>query len=334
MSAYYNEHDPAAARWLRELIHERLIPAGDVDERSIRDVSASDLRGYVQCHFFAGIGVWAYALRQAGWEDDRPVGTGSCPCQPFSAAGKGKGFEDPRHLWPDFYRIIRDAHDQGQRWAYCILGEQAPTAGAWIDLVRSDMEALGHAFGSPDIPAAGFGGAHIRQRFYWVADANYTERWTDLAPRNVGDWPNAGRVESPSDLAECGEIGGLGDADGEQQGTIPRLSIWQEPVAVRGGEACWVDDAYGGKRWNGHLQSGGQHGLVTTDGGACDWLLCTDGDARPVEPGTFPLVTEAPARLGRLRGYGNALDGETATNFVAAFMDAAGINSRSERAAA
>lgn len=46
-----------------------------------------------------------------------------------------------------------------------------------------------------------------------------------------------------------------------------------------------------------------------------DWLYCRDGKWRAVEPGTFPLVDAAPARVGRLRAYGNALDAETATQF-------------------
>lgn len=66
MSAYYNEFDPDAAAWLRSLIRRGLIPAGDVDERSIEDVCPTDLRGYTQCHFFAGIGGWPLALRGYG----------------------------------------------------------------------------------------------------------------------------------------------------------------------------------------------------------------------------------------------------------------------------
>lgn len=89
--AYYNEVDSYAAEWLRNLIRAGHIAPGEVDERSVEDVHPEDVKGFVQCHWFAGIGVWSHALRMAGWEDSRPVWTGSCPCQPFSAAGKGTG---------------------------------------------------------------------------------------------------------------------------------------------------------------------------------------------------------------------------------------------------
>src|ERR1700691_2565119 len=106
MTAYYNEWEPYPAQWLRNLIKAGLIAPGDVDERSIKDVKPDDVRGYTQCHFFAGIGGWSYALRLAGWPDDRPAWTGSCPCQPFSQAGQRKGVADERHLWPKFFRLI------------------------------------------------------------------------------------------------------------------------------------------------------------------------------------------------------------------------------------
>ncbi len=150
MPAYYNEFDPYAAQWLRNLVAAGHLPAGDVDARSILDVQPEDLNGYEQCHFFAGIGVWPYALRRVGWPDNRPVWTGSCPCQPFSAAGKQLGVHDERHLWPAWFQLI------AQRRPAVVVGEQVATALAWLDIVSNDLEAAGYAFGAADLCAAGF----------------------------------------------------------------------------------------------------------------------------------------------------------------------------------
>ncbi|MFN4841368.1 MAG: DNA cytosine methyltransferase, partial [Phycisphaerales bacterium] len=157
MAAYYNEIDPFAAQWLRNLIAAGHIAPGDVDTRSIEDVQPDDLRGYAQCHFFAGVGGWSLALRLAGWADDRPVWTGSCPCQPFSAAGKGGGFDDERHLWPAFHHLIAECRPD------VVLGEQVASKDglAWLDLVHADLEGSGYAVGAVDTCAAGFGAPHI-----------------------------------------------------------------------------------------------------------------------------------------------------------------------------
>lgn len=168
-AAYYNEIDPFAAEWLRRLILFGHIAPGDVDERDIRDVSPDDLRGYEQHHFFAGVGVWSYAARRAGWADDRRLASGSCPCQPFSSAGGRSGFADERHLWPAFHHLIRECEFP------VVVGEQVASKDglAWLDLVSTDMEGSGYAGGAVDLCAAGFGAPHIRQRLYfaWLADA-------------------------------------------------------------------------------------------------------------------------------------------------------------------
>lgn len=140
MPAYYNEFKPEAAHMLRQLIRYGLIAAGDVDERSITEVKANDLKSYTQCHFFAGIGGWSVALRLAGWDDDRPVWTGSCPCQPFSSAGKQKGKNDERHLWPVWFRLIAECRPA------IIFGEQVAAAitHGWWDDVANDLESEGY----------------------------------------------------------------------------------------------------------------------------------------------------------------------------------------------
>jgi DNA (cytosine-5)-methyltransferase 1 len=161
---YYNEFNPYAADWLRELIKQGALPAGDVDERSIIEVQPDDLREYAQCHFFAGIGGWPLALRLAGWPDDRPVYTGSPPCQPFSSAGKRKGKDDERHLWPVLFNLIRECRPER------FFGEQVASKDglAWLNDVQADMEGAGYAFAGQDLCAAGFGAPHIRQRLWLV----------------------------------------------------------------------------------------------------------------------------------------------------------------------
>jgi DNA (cytosine-5)-methyltransferase 1 len=203
--AYYNEIDPYAAQWVRNLIAAGHIAPGDVDERDIRDVRPSDLAGYAQCHFFAGISVWSYALRRAGWPDDRPVWTGSCPCQPFSAAGGRSGFDDERHLWPHWHYLIR------VRRPSIVFGEQVAAKGAdaWVDLVHTDMEALDYAFGCVPFPAAGVGAPHIRDRNYWLADTTGQRRQWGWAGEASFE---SRQVERPERFRDAGVLGYTDDA--------------------------------------------------------------------------------------------------------------------------
>lgn len=190
-AAYYNEIDPFAAQWLRNLIAAGHIAPGEVDERSIEDVTPDDLRGFTQCHFFAGIGAWSHSLRLAGWPDDRPAWTGSCPCQPFSAAGKGDGFADERHLWPHFFHLISECRPQH------VFGEQvaAGNANSWFDLVQADLEGLGYAFGLVPFTSAGIGAPHIRERAYWVANADSV----------ISDWRGGVRAPGWNEYSNGGD---------------------------------------------------------------------------------------------------------------------------------
>jgi DNA (cytosine-5)-methyltransferase 1 len=231
MAVYYNENNKKCAAALRELMAAKLIPMGFVDERSIEDVAPNELYGYSQHHFFAGIGGWAYALQLAGWPDDRPVWTGSCPCQPFSAAGKGAGFDDERHLWPSFEWLIRQCRPA------TVIGEQAARKAGreWLAVVRSDLEVSGYAFGAADLCAAGVGAWHERQRHYWVAHSvRVQQRGKEQRGRSPG---RVGRVKQPiswdrsweSALCELRGVDdglsyGVGVTDGFRNAIVPPLA--------------------------------------------------------------------------------------------------------------
>ncbi|MEX4867023.1 DNA cytosine methyltransferase [Klebsiella pneumoniae] len=318
-AAYYNEIDPFAAQWLRNLIAAGHIAPGEVDERSIEDVTPDDLRGFTQCHFFAGIGVWSHSIRLAGWPDDRPVWTGSCPCQPFSAAGKGDGFADERHLWPHFFHLISERRPQH------VFGEQVASGNAntWFDLVQADLEGMGYAFGLVPFTSAGIGAPHIRERAYWVANA------TGQLHHQCNDGTNElGRKGNPEQNRMGGGIGWLGNAN------VARL----ERLGGNDGAAGW-EGTTGPATAPGVLLRPLEVNGFWRD---ADWLLCRDGKWRPVEPGTFPLVDGASSRLvrkqpgvaglarmasrnrtGRLKGYGNAINAQAAAAFIRAYMGVA-----------
>ena len=219
MTAYYNEIEPYAAQWLRNLIAKGLIADGEVDTRSIVDVRPAELAGFTQCHFFAGIGGWSHALRLAGWPDDRPIWTGSCPCQPFSVAGKGAGTDDPRHLWPHFHRLIAACRPP------VVMGEQVAGAAGygWLDGVRADLASEGYTCWAYDIPACAVDAPHIRNRLYWcaVADAEVIERGTGfckIRPQQDRDFTADGDGNSAMADAELpdrrahDDVRGSGDA--------------------------------------------------------------------------------------------------------------------------
>ncbi len=344
-AAYYNEIDQFAAQWLRNLIAGGHIAPGEVDERSIEDVTPDDLRGFTQCHFFAGVGVWSHSLRLAGWPDDKPVWTGSCPCQPFSAAGKGDGFADERHLWPAFFHLISERRPQH------VFGEQvaAGNANAWFDLVQADLEGMDYAFGLVPFAAAGIGAPHIRERAYWVANAS-----SEYEPAARNEAGIATRLRS-------GAVDGMADTSGERFNRID--SLLQREESGRVTESVLEATGYGitggvgnanDSRLEGHFRHDctagweGAAGSVTSTGlhsrplevngfwRDADWVFCRDGQWRPVEPGTFPLVARFAKslghgksslramagrnRTGRLKGYGNAINAQAAAEFIRAYM--------------
>jgi DNA (cytosine-5)-methyltransferase 1 len=295
VTAYYNEIDPYAANELRKLIASGRIVGGDVDERSIADVSGDDIRRYTQCHFFAGIGGWSIALRLAGWPDDRPVWTGSCPCQPFSAAGKRLGFADRRHLWPEWFRII------GEHPPSTIFGEQVPHAKKWLALVRGDLERSGFAFASRKLRASDIGAPHRRARLWFIAHADGEPGW----------------LQSRGRLGACRKDQAIAEPNGTSRPLADAKSVSKRKPANQ-------DHAVTG---SGEARSiAGSHGKPLADangiapiGAAITW---PERDPWRTEPAVGRVVNGLSHKLVEpaLRAYGNAIVPQVAAEFIGAAM--------------
>jgi DNA (cytosine-5)-methyltransferase 1 len=277
----YTDIDPFCFEWIRGLFDSGQLPDGIILRSDVREIDPALLSEIDQAHFFAGIGGWAYAIELAGWPRDWPVWTGSCPCQPWSVAGRGKREDDERHIWPAWFRIIRECEPP------IIFGEQvaSPAARAWFDIVSADLESTGYAVGSANLCACGVGAPHIRQRLYWVAIS--------------------------------GSIGQERFADAKSETRSKPRSF------LCGNHYFWEDK---------------------------EWLSGRDGKFRPAEPSSFPLAHGLPRslgrlrpwerklaevagadvrnlkeagrnRVGRLRGYGNAIVPHLAAEFIRAVME-------------
>lgn len=258
---YYNELDKKAAAWLRELIKQGHIPYGFVDERSITEVEASDLEGFTQCHFFAGIGGWSYALRLAGIPDDFPCWTGSPPCQPFSVAGKQLGKLDERHLSPTFMRLVDECNPA------ILFGEQVAAAIGkhWLDDLFTELERQGYACGSAVLPACSVGAPHKRDRLFFGAVGNRNNKGAQ------------GRWRPEQFIFQEGR-------EDEKRHLVPTnvdANFWRYWKAVKG-----IDEK------------------------------------TRVLPGGYGETNHGlSARVGRLRGYGNAIVPQVAAEFISSFME-------------
>lgn len=353
---YYNEWDKGAAAWLRELIKAGHIPNGYVDERSITEVTPSDLEGFTQCHFFAGIGGWPLAIHLAGIGPEQRLWTGSPPCQPFSVAGKQLGQLDERHLAPTFMRLVAQCRPP------VLFGEQVAAAIGkhWLDDLFTELEREGYACGASVLPAASVGAPHKRDRLFFGAMADsYDDRQQSGAGRSgsgqsPGARDNAGWSESTSCMADTDDTRPQGRCG------VPERAD-QQPAGSSGVAGELADTMR--QQFDGSGSPGKGRRAQSADGGIsdstdphhgfwsdADWLGCRDGKFRPVEardeslaygfPGGvgcssdpslrkaieeigFPLGTNIPARVARLRGYGNAIVPQCAAEFIKAFTGAA-----------
>lgn len=323
---YYNENDKRMCQWLSRLMANGLIPKGRIDGKSITEVTAAEVDGNETSHFFAGIGGWAEAMRIAEWPEDWPLWTGSCPCQPFSQAGKRKGQKDARHLWPEFYRLIRAARPP------IVAGEQVPIAIAhgWIDDLCDDMEKEGYTTGAIVLGAHSVGAPHIRQRLFWVA-YDESDRRQQKRPYSKGNSERIATQGQSRRIADGGATSRLAYTGSKSRTARNKDSNRAQPTSNAHRSGDWLGHANGTRsqeRISKRLLS-----QPTTQANKSkavelasswhdvEWIKCGDGKSRPVKPGIQLLANGIPQRVAKLHGLGNAIVPQVAAVFLRAIEE-------------
>ena len=218
------------------------------------------------------------------------------------------------------------------------MGEQVAGAAGygWLDGVRADLEREGYASRGADLPALAVNAPHIRQRLYWVAcdmgnanDARLEGRGGAQRDEQRAD----GQVEpcSVHDHMADADQGGRGrrpcDGDGERNRQAGGR-VEDHGVAAGGGEdRIDVADAQSRRNMRSNEQTGVFSKLTQRGQGYRSfwsdhiWLTGADGKSRRSKPGLPLLANGVPARVGKLRAYGNAICAPLAAEVISAFME-------------
>jgi DNA (cytosine-5)-methyltransferase 1 len=206
---------------------------------------------------------------------------GGFPCQPFSHAGKQRGADDDRHLWPQYFRIVDELRPA---W---VVGENVPgIVGMELDTVLSDLEGIGYAAQTFVIPAVAVDAPHRRDRVWIIArDARRLDANRDDGRQQQDEQICARRAPAPAvrDRDRDRDRESACAVDAEAQG-LPGVVL--DAISQRGcGRYAEREDA--ANAWQFAGSAGGR-----------TWLA---------EPDVGRVANGVPSRVDRLRCLGNAI---------------------------
>lgn len=213
--------------------------------------------------------------------------SGGFPCQPFSVAGKRRGSEDDRYLWPEMLRVIEEL-----RPAWVVGENVAGIVNMALDTVLSDLEAKGYAAGAFIIPACAVDAPHRRDRVAIVAWNN------DSKPDGRKPFASLGgtqKRESSQSGRICNVVAGADGAglQGRDGAGMPECAC-KRPVGACGSSISHT--------YSLRLEEPGKQGLPQRAG-----VPITDSGWWEVEPDVGRVADGVPHRVDRLRSLGNAV---------------------------
>ena len=237
--------------------------------------------------------------------------TGGFPCQPFSIAGKQKGTNDDRHLWPEMFRIIKELKP---RW---IIGENVRGIvniqdGVVFETVCTDLESEGYEVQAFNIPAAGVGAPHRRERIWIVANSRRTLRQgSSIREKNENetrkeDADQHQRSSSPSKSNVANTESFSSDVRGREEHQEER----DGQSEIRGKSGKDVANASTGRRTSQGKQ-------IPTRGNGIEHQSWWQS-----EPDVGRVAHGVPGRVHRLKALGNSIVPKIAEEIGKAIMKA------------
>jgi DNA (cytosine-5)-methyltransferase 1 len=253
---------------------------------------------------------------------------GGIPCQPFSLAGKQKGKEDDRHLWPFMFKIIEQ-----KKPTWVIVENVGGFVNVALDDVCLDLEAEGYATQSFIIPACGVEAPHRRDRIWIIGKRDVVDSDSTRTGHRHGEVQKEnGEVQQRNDHAESNhasekqdvvdskrnehnrEIGGRFEEEGGNEEQERKENSTARKSS--GTSEVWLSD----NRYEGsedvadsnseRLQGAKQHGTSTKEYKTSNSItesFKVDGSQWTVEPRVGRVANGVPNRVDRLKSLGNAI---------------------------